>query len=56
MSITSFLTGIIGISKMLTPKCKKCGRRAKWEVTDRETGKKYYFCTKRCEKEYLRDL
>jgi len=40
--------------KMFLPKCKNCGRHSKWVVTDSETGKKYYFCTKKCQKEYLK--
>jgi hypothetical protein len=40
--------------KMFLPKCINCRRYAKWEVKDKETGKKYYFCTKKCEKEYFK--
>lgn len=41
--------------KMFIPKCIKCGKRAKWEVADNKTRKKYYFCTKKCEKEYFKE-
>ncbi len=40
--------------KMFLPKCKNCRRPAKWEFTDNKTGEKYYFCTKKCEKEYFK--
>ncbi len=54
MSVASFLSALIAILKMFEPKCKNCGRRAKWVVTDKKTGKKYYFCTKKCEKNILK--
>jgi YHS domain-containing protein len=41
--------------KMFLPKCKNCGKSAKWVFTDKKTGKKYYFCKKKCEKEYFRN-
>jgi len=53
MSVTSFLSAIIAILKIFDPKCKNCGRYAKWVVTDKKTGKKHYFCTKKCEEKYF---
>ena len=45
---------VISFNKHDKVKCKNCGRRAKWVVKDTETGRKYYFCTKKCQKEYLK--
>lgn len=42
MPVASFLSALIAILKMFEPKCKNCGRRAKWVVTDKKTGKKYF--------------
>jgi endogenous inhibitor of DNA gyrase (YacG/DUF329 family) len=41
--------------KMFLPKCRNCTRRARWGVKDTKTGKKYYFCTKKCQKEYFKE-
>lgn len=51
----SWLTAVLTIiDKISAPKCKNCGKRSKWVVTDKITGKKYYFCTKKCEKKYFK--
>lgn len=54
MIFFSWLIAVLTIiDKISAPKCKICGRRAKWVVTDKKTEKKYYFCTKKCEKKYF---
>ncbi len=53
--IFSWLIAVLTIiDKISALKCKICGRRAKWVVIDKKTGKKYYFCTKKCCKEYYK--